>query len=128
VALLALVFVALGLCFSALTDSRARAVTLGIVAWLFLVALGTLGVMIAFVRWGLPEQLLVTWSFVNPVEAFRIGVVSGLDADLSLLGPVGARIVERLGPGGAATLAFLSLLAWVAVPGVAGWALFRRRG
>jgi hypothetical protein len=102
--------------------------TFGIMVWLVLVALGTLGVMVAFVRWGLPEQLLVTWSFLNPVEAFRMGVMTALDADLSLLGPVGAKIVERLGGGGTMSLAALSLLAWVAVPGLAGWVLFRRRG
>jgi ABC-type transport system involved in multi-copper enzyme maturation permease subunit len=128
VALLALVFVALGLCFSTVTSSRARAMTLGILVWLVLVALGTLGVMLAFIRWGLPEQLLVTWSFLNPVEAFRMGVVSALDADLSLLGPVGAKIIERFGAGGTAALAALSLVGWVALPGLAGWVLFRRRG
>lgn len=128
VVLLALVFVALGLCFSTVTNSRARAMTFGILVWLVLVALGTLGVMVAFVRWGLPEQLLVAWSFLNPVEAFRMGVVSALDADLSLLGPVGAKIVERLGDGGTTLLAAFSLLTWVTVPGLAGWALFRRRG
>ncbi len=128
VVLLALVFVALGICFSTVTGSRSRAMTFGIIVWLVLVALGTLGVMVAFVRWGLPEQLLVTWSFLNPVESFRMGVVSALDADLSLLGPVGAKIVERFGDGGTMALAALSLLGWVTVPGLAGWALFRRRG
>ncbi|UCF39544.1 MAG: ABC transporter permease [Gemmatimonadota bacterium] len=128
VVLLALVFVALGLCFSTIAGSRARAVTFGILVWLVLVALGTLGVMVAFVRWGLPEQLLVTWSFLNPVEAFRMGVVSALDADLSLLGPVGARVAARFGAAGTATLSGLSLAAWVALPGLIGWRLFRAHG
>jgi ABC-type transport system involved in multi-copper enzyme maturation permease subunit len=105
VALLALAFVALGLCFSTFAASRARATTSGIVVWLLLVALGSLGIMAAFVRWGFDDLLLVIWSFVNPVEAFRMGIVSALDPDLSLLGPVGARVVERLGSGGTTALA-----------------------
>jgi ABC-type transport system involved in multi-copper enzyme maturation permease subunit len=128
VVLLALVFVALGLCFSTITASRARAMTLGILVWLAMAALGTLGVMVAFVRWGLPESLLVWWSFVNPVEAFRLGVVSALDADLSLLGPVGAGVVSRFGAGGTMALAAVSLAAWAALPALAGWRVFRHRG
>jgi ABC-2 type transport system permease protein len=128
VVLLALVFVALGLCFSTVAASRARAMTFGILLWLVLAALGTLGVMVAFVRWGLPELLLVTWSFINPVEAFRLGVVSALDADLSLLGPVGAKVAQRFGATGTMVVSGLSLGAWIVLPGLAGWRLFRTRG
>jgi hypothetical protein len=62
------------------------------------------------------------------VEAFRLGVISLLDADLSLLGPVGAGLVERLGQVGTAALAAGALLAWAAVPAAAGWWLFREHG
>lgn len=126
VVLLALTFVALGLCFSTLTASRARATTFAIVLWLGLVTFGTLGAMIAFVKWGVSATALATWTFVNPVEAFRIGVVSSLDPDLSLLGPVGAKIVARLGTGGTTALAAGALGAWVVGPGLAGWLFFRR--
>jgi hypothetical protein len=57
-----------------------------------------------------------------------MGVVAALDADLSLLGPVGAKIVERFGAGGTMALAAASLAAWVVVPGFTGWWLFRKRG
>ncbi len=124
VLLLALVFVAVGLCCSTLVGSKARAMTAAIVSWLVLVALGTLGIMVAFVRWGLPEAVLVLWTFVNPIEAFRIGVVSTMDADLSVLGPVGASVIQRLGQGGTIAAALLSLVAWIAGPGVLGWKLF----
>jgi ABC-type transport system involved in multi-copper enzyme maturation permease subunit len=124
VGLLALVFVTLGLCFSTLSASRARALTVGIIVWLALAALGTLGVMLAFVRFGLPEPILVVWTFVDPVESFRIGIVAALDADLSLLGPVGVGIVGRLGTAGTQILAAGSLLAWIAGPWVVGRTLF----
>lgn len=127
VVLLALAFVAIGLCLSTWAGSRARATTLGLVAWLLFVALGTLGVLAAFVRWGLPQEILVAWSLVNPVEAFRLGVVTALDPDLSLLGPVGARILQSVGAGGTMAAAALSLLAWIGIPFVAGLYLFSRR-
>lgn len=126
VVLLALVFVTLGLCCSTLSASRARAMTVGIVVWLGLAALGTLGLMLAFVRWGAPEALLVAWTFVNPVEAFRMGIVAALDPDLSLLGPVGAGVVARLGAVGTQVAAAGSLVAWIAGPWLLGRALFSR--
>lgn len=126
VALLALDFVALGLLVSGAQPSRTRATTVGIITWLVLVTLGTLGLMIAFVRWGLPADVLVTWSFVNPVEAFRVGVLSLLDPDLSVLGPVGAKVIDALGTTGTALAAAAALAAWAVVPGVVGLVLFRR--
>lgn len=126
VVLLAMAFVSVGLCFSTLTASRAKATTFAVLFWLALVALGTLGVMVAFVRWGVPAGALTIWSFANPVEAFRLGIVSAVDPDLSLLGPVGARIVERLGGAGTTFVSATALAVWVVGPGVTGWLFFRR--
>ncbi len=126
VILLALAFVALGLCISAIASARAQAVTWGLIAWLALVVLSGLGVLVAFVRWGISERLLVLWTFINPTEAFRIGIVTVLDPDLSLLGPLGASIVERLGAGGTVALTGLTLTAWIVLPGLVGWLVFRR--
>jgi ABC-2 type transport system permease protein len=127
VALLAGTFSALGVCFSGLAPSRARAMTVGVITWLALSALGTLGIIIAFIRWGVPEPVLATWSFVNPVEAFRLGIISALDPDLSLLGPVGAGIVRRLGTAGTGLLSGVSLALWTIISAVGGFQLSRRR-
>lgn len=126
VALLALGFAGLGLSLSAVTASRVRATTLAVVTWLIAVALGSLGLMLAFVRWGAPADVLTAWAFANPIEAFRMGIVSVLDPDLSLLGPVGGRIVARVGPYGATALATLSLVVWALVPGLLGLRRFSR--
>ncbi len=126
VVLLALAFVSVGLLISTLVTSRARATTLGVLTWLILVALGSLGILVAFVRWGISENLLVLWSFANPVEAFRLGIVGILDADLSLLGPVGAQVMDRFGPVGTPALAAVTLVVWIVVPGLLGWLRFRR--
>lgn len=124
VALLALVFVSLGLWLSSMSPTRGKAMTLGIVVWLVFAAFGTLGLMLAFVRLGVPQWGLVLWALINPVEAFRLGVVVTVDGDASLLGPVGAALVERLGALGIGFLAAVSLVGWT----VAGWWAGRWRG
>ncbi len=126
VMLLALGFVGIGLFFSVVTPSRARSLTLGIAVWLVLIALGSLGIMVAFVRWGVSDSVLMIWTFLNPVEAFRVGVISSLDSDLSLLGPVGVGIVEHIGSTGTTVLAVGALAVWALAPGAVGWAWFRR--
>lgn len=127
VVLLGLAFVGIGLALSVFAGTRARAATAAVVLWLAFVTLGTLGIIATFIRWGAPEGVLVAWSFVNPVEAFRLGVVSALDADLSLLGPVGAALIDRLGSAGTRAVAAVSLLLWSALPALLGWRRFRRR-
>ena len=126
VVLLALTFVALGFLLTSLVRSRLKATSIGMLLWLVFVALGTLGVMAAFVRWGLPAQVLVTWAFVNPVEAFRVGILSVLDPDLSILGPLGQRIVDGFGVGGTVALSAASLLLWVVLPTLLAWTVFKR--
>ncbi|MDP2469242.1 MAG: ABC transporter permease subunit [Candidatus Palauibacterales bacterium] len=126
--LLSLVFVSLGTVFSALSDTRSRATAFGIGCWLVLVVLGSLGVLAAFIRWGAPAELLAAWSFFNPVEAFRIGVMTVLDPDLQLLGPVGTGLVRRHGPTAIALGSAFSLCLWILLPILGGrWAVSRRR-
>lgn len=126
VAGLSLGFVSLGFLLAVLVGARSRVLALGVLLWLLLVGLGTLGVVTAFVQLGLPADLLVAWAFINPVEAFRLGALTMLDPDASLLGPVGATIVARIGASGARTVTLTSLTAWATVPALVGWWWFRR--
>ena len=126
VALLTLAFVALGLCYSTIAGTRARATTAGIVTWLVLVTIGSLGLIVAFVRLGTPPAVLIGWTFANPVEAFRMAVLATLDPDLTLLGPVGVTILERFGAAGTKAMAVASLACWILAPGTVGWWWFRR--
>lgn len=124
--LLAEAFVALGLLCSILAPSRARATSAGLVIWVIAIGLGTLGIMGAMLRWGLPRFVLTFWAFANPVEAFRLGVIASLDADGSLLGPVGGVWVERLGSGGLIAVCVLSLITWTVLPTILAWWRFGR--
>lgn len=124
--LLAACFVSLGLWLSAGAPTRSRAVSLGLSAWLFLLALGSLGLMASLVRWGIPAPVLQAWSLVNPVEAYRLGMLVTLDPGVAELGPVGSSLVESLGRSGVVVAAGVSLAAWSGVFGGAGLRLFRR--
>lgn len=123
--LLALTFVSVGFGLSAITGVRARATAVGVAVWLVLVVLGSLGIMAASVRWGVPRGLLLGWSFANPVEAFRMAMLVTLDPDAGLLGPVGVSLLEGVGVTGIVGIAAASLLAWTLVPGLLGLRLFR---
>ena len=125
--LLALAFISVGMSLSVLARARERATALGVGVWLFFLVLGTLGLMAAFVRWGVPEGALVGWSLVNPVEAFRLAVLVAMDPEAGLLGPVGAGLLERVGAGGLVALSSASLAVWAMVPGALGLLIFRRR-
>lgn len=122
--LLATAFSSLGLWISAGSDSRARATAVGLAVWLFLVALGSLGLMGALVRWGLPAWSLQAWSLVNPVEAYRLAAIVLLDPGAELLGPAGAALVETLGRPTLVAVAFLSLAGWTAGAARAGRRVF----
>jgi len=118
--LLALAFVSLGTLLSSIAGSRARALTLGLLAWLILVAGGSIGIMAGFIKWGLPQGVLAAWSLLNPIEAFRLGVLTFLDPDLSMLGPLGVGMIDHFGHGGVVGLAAASLLFWIALPAAIG--------
>lgn len=117
--LLAAVFVSLGTWVSAWTSTQGRATSVGLTAWLFFLALGSLGLMGAFVAWGIPAVVLEVWAFLNPVEAFRLAMIVLLDPGASLLGPVGADLLEVFGRRGVVALSVGSLVAWT---GLGFWA------
>lgn len=124
--LLALAFVSLGIWLSALTTSRTKATSVGLTAWLLLVGLGSLGVMSAFVRWGVPAGVLETWALVNPVEAYRLATIAVLDPEAGVLGPVGQALLETLGVGGLMAVSVASLAAWSAAAFLLGRRAFSR--
>ena len=126
VAAITLSFTGIGLFLAIAAVNRQRAIATAVIVWLGLVVFGTLGVLTAFVRWGTPAWSLVTWTFINPVEAYRIGLLTAIDSDLSLLGPIGATIIKALGPGGTILASAGTLIAWSTVPALAGLVWVRR--
>lgn len=121
--LLGLAFVSVGSAVSAGARSQGRATSVGLTAWLFLLALGSLGLMASLVAWGAPPAVLEAWAFLNPVEAFRMAMVAVLDPEMGVLGPVGADLLARLGRPLLVGTSVASLVAWAA----GGFLVGRRR-
>lgn len=117
---LAAAFVSIGLWVSAWSSTRGRATSVVFTLWLAFLALGSLGLMSAFVRWGLPAGFLEAWSLVNPIEAFRLAMITLLESDAGLLGPAGASLLMRFGSTGLIAVASGSLAVWTAAAYWAG--------
>lgn len=122
--LLAATFVSFGLWLSATSATQGRATSLGLSLWIGTLALGSLGMMGAFVAWGLPPTVLEAWALVNPAEAFRMALVTLVDPGLSMLGPVGADLAVRFGEDGLLALAVASLAGWCTIGFWAGRTTF----
>jgi ABC-2 type transport system permease protein len=96
---LVIAFIGIGLVVSVSARSAERAVVGALLVWLVVSALHDFA-MIGF----LLEQRIEPWlvfalSGANPVEAARLALLSGIDPELSVLGPVGFWIANTLGPG-----------------------------
>lgn len=95
---LVIAFIGIGLFVSVSAKSAERAVVGALLVWLIVSALHDFA-MIGF----LLEQRIEPWlvfalSGTNPVEAARLALLSGIDPELSVLGPVGFWIANTLGP------------------------------
>lgn len=123
----ATVSLAIGLALSCLSSGRFQA-TAGAVALWFVFAIGmdlALAGLVPALRIG-PGGLLAA-ILVNPLEAARVLALLGADLQGAVLGPFGAYLVARFGPGGSALLLAGALAAWIAgALALARWALARR--
>ena len=77
-------------------------------------------------QWRLNPQTVFLLAALNPVQSARMALLSGAAPELSVLGPVGFYLTNRVGAGALFAVGTL----WPAVLGAAAWALafrsFRR--
>jgi ABC-2 type transport system permease protein len=115
-------FVGLGLLLSALARSSERAMVYALIAWLFASALHDFALIGVLLQVRLPPQVVFAIAASNPVEAARLAILSGIDPELSVLGPVGFWLANRFGP----TLMLSIGIGWPLLIGVASaWAAAR---
>lgn len=119
-------FVGIGLLISTAVANQAKAVMLALATWIASVALLDFALVGLLLQWNLPPRAVFVLAGVNPVEAARLALLSSVDPELAVLGPVGFYLANRL--GSAALFAFG--IAWPALLGIGCWALavwlFRR--
>jgi ABC-2 type transport system permease protein len=119
---LLLSFVGIGLLITTTIENQAKAVMVVLFTWLVTQALLDFALVGLMLEWRLPPRLVFALAAVNPVEAARLALLSAVDPELSVLGPVGFYLANRL--GGAAL--FGIGVAWPALVGLASAALSAR--
>ena len=105
----------LGFYISVKSKSAGQAQARAVFLWFLFVMLYDLMLMGTLMASRLSPAVLAILLVINPVSAGRLLVVLSLEADLYLLGPAGAWLVDTLGRGGAAIVLLASLIAWAVV-------------
>ncbi len=111
---LATVMLSVGLLISVCTRKAGVAIGVAVFTWLGFVFLSDLGLMAGTIVFKLRVQELFTLAMINPLQAFKMSVVTQLNASLDVLGPAGAYASRQFG----AALPWMLLgvlLAWGAV-------------
>jgi ABC-2 type transport system permease protein len=111
-------FVGVGFFISSISKTPERATVLGLFAWLFASMLHDFALIGALLRWRLPPEVVFALSAVNPVEAARVAILSAIDPELSVLGPVGFWLANAAGP----RVAFAIGIGWPAALGALAFA------
>ena len=110
-------FAGVGLAISTVVRNPARVTTYVVLTWALAVALLDFGLIGVLLRWRLDARAVFTLAALNPVQDARMALLSGLEPELSNLGPVGFYLANRI--GGSALYALG--VAWPAAVGAGAW-------
>jgi len=91
-------FVGLGLWLSSVARTAERATVYVLLAWLIATALHDFGLIALLLRFKLLPAVVFGLAASNPAEAARLAILTGIDPELSVLGPVGFWLATTLGP------------------------------
>lgn len=116
-----------GVLVSVRSRSGAQAQARAVFLWFVFVMLYDLILMGTLMSANFPPAVLALLLLLNPVSAGRVLVVLALEADLYLLGPAGAWMVQELSPAGAAAVLVGSLLLWTGLSLLLARRAFRLR-
>lgn len=119
---LLLAFVGLGLLVSTLVRSQAKALIWLLLLWAGCVALLDFALVGLMLQWRLNPQSIFLLASINPVQAARMSLLSGVQPELSVLGPVGFFLANRIGSGALFALGTI----WPALVGAMAWLLALR--
>jgi ABC-2 type transport system permease protein len=119
---LSVAFVGVGVLVSSAASSTDRATVYALVAWLGASVLHDFGLIGLLLRWRLSPAVVFALAALNPVESARIAILTGVDPELSVLGPVGFWLANTLG----ARWALVVGVGWPAAVGVFALLLARR--
>lgn len=116
-------FVGLGLTVSTVVRDASKAMIGLLVLWALAVMLLDLGLVSLMLRWRLNARAVFLLASLNPVQCARMALLSGADAELSALGPIGFYLSNRIGGAALFTLG----IAWPIAVGLASGGFALRR-
>ncbi|MFZ5896940.1 MAG: ABC transporter permease [Myxococcota bacterium] len=116
-------FTGLGLCVSAYSRSSERAVVMALLVWLWVSVLHDFALIGVLLGLRVEPHLVFGLSALNPVEAARLALLSSVDPELSVLGPVGFWLANAFG----ARLTLLVGASWPLLLAALGLTLALRR-
>jgi ABC-2 type transport system permease protein len=108
-------FVGVGLWLSSVARTPERATVYVLLAWLGCTALHDFGLIALLLKFKLLPVVVFALAASNPAEAARLAILTGIDPELSVLGPVGFWLATTLGP----RLTLLVGVGWPAMLGMA---------
>ncbi len=124
--LLALAMLSVGVLVSVLSPRATIASATALFLWLSLAFLSDLGLMGTTIAFKLRVPELFGLSVLNPLQAFKLSVLSSVHSSLDVLGPAGTYAIRTFGDRlGAIFLG--SLVLWILAPFAAAHLFFRRR-
>lgn len=95
--LLCIVCTGLGLLIGTVANKSATAYILALVLWLFFGFIADLGVLGTVLKFSPSPQFTFNVLLLNPLQAFKVGVIYSLHSTLDPLGPVGQYAYYRFG-------------------------------
>ena len=125
-AALAWAFAGIGMLISATARHPVRTLTYIVLVWAAAVVLVDAGLIGMLLRWRVDPHVVFTLAAINPVEEARLALLSGVDHDLSTLGPVGFYLSQQVGDRALYALGLAGPLAWGALAWLAALLRFRR--
>lgn len=114
---LLLCFTGLGLWVATAVTNPARAAMVLLLVWLLSVAFLDFALAGLMLQWQIEPRVVFVLAALNPVQAARMALLSALQPDLAILGPVGFYLANRVGSG---VLTLLGI-AWPALLGLSAW-------
>ncbi|KAA0217392.1 MAG: ABC transporter permease [Leptolyngbya sp. PLA3] len=124
--LLAWVMLGVGMVISVVSRKVAVATGVGLFVWLALVFVSDLGLMAGAIVFKLRVQELFILAMLNPLQAFKMGVIVQMNASLDVLGPAGMYASQTYGNSLPWMLVGV-LLAWGILALAAAAILFTRK-
>lgn len=106
-------FTGLGLLISTHVRDTARSLVIALGVWALGVALLDFGLVSLMLKWHLTPQAVMILATLNPVQAARMALLSAIEPELAIFGPVGFFLANRMGPSGLLALGLL----WPATAG-----------